>query len=145
MSNIVKLNGYDIKDATARGDITTLETTIGDLTNLTTTDKSSVVSAINEVDSAVGTAQSSITEINGDIGDLTTLTTTDKTDTVSAINEVNAKINLFDLTSYTTFGYSDITMTNCSSTNIYLYTAVNSDGSIAKIYGSGNIDRKSVV
>ena len=54
---------------------------VGDLTNLTTTSKTNVVSAINEVDSNTDTNTSSI-------GDLTSLTTTAKTDLVSAINEV---------------------------------------------------------
>ena len=52
---------------------------IGDLNNLNTTDKSSVVAAINEHDA--------------EIGDLNNLTTTDKSSLVSAINEVNYKID----------------------------------------------------
>lgn len=50
------------------------DTIIGDRDNLDTTDKSSIVSAINEV--------------NGKIGDLTQLDTDEKTDLVSAMNEV---------------------------------------------------------
>ena len=56
---------------------------IGTLSNLTTTDKSSLVSAINEVKSAADTASNKV-------GTLTNLTTTSKTDTVSAINEVKS-------------------------------------------------------
>ena len=48
---------------------------VGDLSTLTTTANSDLVSAVNEVD--------------GDIGDLTTLTTTDKSSIVGAVNEVN--------------------------------------------------------
>lgn len=55
---------------------------IGSLQDLTTTDKTDLVSAINEVNANIGNIPA--------IGDLTDLTTTDKTDLVSAINEVNA-------------------------------------------------------
>ena len=50
---------------------------IGDLTTLTTTADTDLVSAVNELD--------------GNIGDLTSLTTTADTDLVSAINEVDAQ------------------------------------------------------
>lgn len=85
-------------------------TNIGDLSQLTTTDKLSLVNAINEVNSessSVGDLQdltttsktnvvSAINEVNGkasSVGDLTNLTTTDKTSIVNAVNEVNAKSN----------------------------------------------------
>lgn len=57
----------------------TANTNIGTMANLTTTEKSSLVGAINEVDS--------------DIGDLTNLDTETKTNLVSAINEVNDEYN----------------------------------------------------
>lgn len=57
---------------------------VGALASLTTTDKSDLVSAINEVDG-------DITDVDGKVGTLSSLTTTDQTDLVSAINEVNAK------------------------------------------------------
>lgn len=47
----------------------------GDLSDLTTTDKTSIVNAINEIDA--------------EIGDLSDLNTTDKTSIVNAVNEVN--------------------------------------------------------
>lgn len=56
---------------------------IGELTALTTTEKGSVVGAINEVNTAVGAAA-------GVIGDLDDLTTTEKDTVVEAINEVDA-------------------------------------------------------
>ena len=62
---------------------------IGTLSNLTTTVKTDLVSAINEVD---GVADG--------IGTLANLTTTAKSNVVSAVNEVNA--NVGDLTSLTT-------------------------------------------
>lgn len=54
---------------------------IGDLSTLTTTEKSTVVGAINEVDYNTDTNTTAI-------GDLSSLTTTDKSNLVSAINEV---------------------------------------------------------
>ncbi len=56
---------------------------IGELTTLTTTEKGSVVGAINEVDADA-------TAVGGTIGELTTLTTTEKDTVVGAINEVDA-------------------------------------------------------
>ena len=55
-----------------------MEEVTGDLDDLTTTAKTNLVAAINEV--------------NGVAGDLGDLETTDKTDLVSAINEVNAAV-----------------------------------------------------
>ena len=52
---------------------------IGEKTNLTTTAKTDLVAAINEVD--------------GNIGDLSGLTTTAKTNLVSAVNELNQNMN----------------------------------------------------
>lgn len=51
----------------------------GNLTNLTTTAKTDLVSAINEVD--------------GDVGNLSSLTTTAKTSAVAAINELDDKVS----------------------------------------------------
>lgn len=59
---------------------------IGDLTQLDTTDKSSLVNAVNEINGEYGDA----------IGDLTQLTTTDKSSLVGAINEVDANADTVD-------------------------------------------------
>ena len=60
---------------------------VGNLNALTTTDKTSIVGAINEVNSALaGKANSS------DLGDKSNLTTTDKSSAVAAINEVNGVV-----------------------------------------------------
>lgn len=70
--------GYNIERYTVelfvKDYIDSLSTIIGDLDDLTTTDKTSVVNAINE--------------LNTIIGDLADLNTTDKTSVVNAINEV---------------------------------------------------------
>lgn len=58
--------------------IAALSTKVGNLNSLTTTDKSAIVAAINEVDA--------------DIGDKTSLTTDTKTNLVAAINELDAAI-----------------------------------------------------
>ena len=73
-------------------------TTIGDLQNLTTADKTSVVNAINETVSKIGklddltttdktSVVNAINETVSKIGNLDALTTTDKTSVVNAINE----------------------------------------------------------
>ena len=58
--------------------------TIGDVAELTTTDKTSAVAAINEVNAGKADAAT--------IGDLTDLDTTDKSSVVAAINEVVAEL-----------------------------------------------------
>ena len=72
---------------------------VGDLTTLTTTDKSSAVAAINEVNNRASSAADAV-------GTLSNLTTTDKTSAVAAINEVNA--NLGDLSDLDTTDKSSI-------------------------------------
>lgn len=72
---------------------------IGDLSSLTTTEKSTVVGAINEVDSNTDTNTTAI-------GDLSSLTTTDKSSLVSAINEVASSsggggVQIIDVTNNT--------------------------------------------
>ena len=61
--------------------LNTLVTTAGDLADLNTTDKSNLVAAINEVNTSGGGAKAMI-------GDLSDLNTTDKSTVVAAINEV---------------------------------------------------------
>lgn len=127
MANVAKINGYDVKDAeargdiadiqqdlsTAQGDITTLQgdvsdtkADLGDITALSTTVKTSAVNAINEVNGK--------TEDNADnIGTLANLTTTANTDLVSAINEVDSHAdtnttNIGNLSRLNTVDKSDI-------------------------------------
>ena len=66
---------------TANTTSTANSTNIGTMSNLTTTDKTSLVNAINEVRGNIPAV----------VGDLSDLDTTSKTDVVSAINEVNTK------------------------------------------------------
>lgn len=131
----------------------TLSNKIGTLANLTTTDKTDLVSAINEIDSDIST-------VDGKIGTLASLNTTDKTDVVSAINEVNTAVGSvltpFNLSNYhsavresadsdtpqitigrfyPTLAEFTANATNISSVNCAINCASNSDGSIGKIYG----------
>lgn len=64
-----------------------INTTIGDLNNLTTSDKTSIVNAINEV-------VSNLNNLSNNIGDLNSLTTSDKSSLVSAINEVVTALSI---------------------------------------------------
>ena len=66
--------GTNITQVTIEDCLSAISALIGALSSLTTTDKSSIVTAVNEV--------------NGKVGDLSTLTTSDKTSVVNAINEV---------------------------------------------------------
>ena len=59
---------------------------IGDLTTLKTTDKTTIVNALNEVYDA-------LVDLTDKVGDITALTTTDKTSVVNAINELVTKVN----------------------------------------------------
>jgi hypothetical protein len=64
------------------------DSSLGDITQLNTTDKSSVVNAIKEVKTQVnGKADQTV------IGDLTQLNTTDKTSVVNAVNEIKTQAN----------------------------------------------------
>lgn len=86
----------------------------GDLSTLTTTSKTSVVSAINELNSNKATktdlgtianlttttktsAVAAINELDGDIGNLTSLETTNKSSLVNAVNELSAFKAPFDI------------------------------------------------
>lgn len=73
-------------------DVKTLRNTVGVLANLTTTSKSDIVSALNEVLAKSNANANSI-------GTLTSLSTTAKSNLVSALNEVQASVSSIDLTS----------------------------------------------
>ena len=60
-------------------------TNIGALSNLTTTEKGSLVGAVNEVEKKAGANTTNI-------GTLSNLTTTEKTSLVGAVNEVSKKV-----------------------------------------------------
>ena len=89
----------NIRHITVEEVINAITENIGELTNLTTADKSNVVNAINEINSNIGdltnlattdksNAVNAINEIDSNVGNLANLATTDKTSAVNAINEV---------------------------------------------------------
>lgn len=65
--------------STLNTEVSDINTKVGNLTDLNTTDKSNTISAINEV--------------NTKVGNLNDLNTTDKSDIISAVNEVNTKVD----------------------------------------------------
>lgn len=89
----------------AKSEADTNANAIGDLSSLTTTAKSSLVAAANEIDADVATNTNNIATNTSNIstntthiGTLTNLTTSAKTDLVVAANEINAKVgNLSNL------------------------------------------------
>lgn len=83
----------------AKSEADTNANAIGDLTSLTTTAKTSLVAAANEIDADVATNTNNIATNTSNIatntthiGTLTDLTTSSKTDLVVASNEINAKV-----------------------------------------------------
>ena len=83
---------------------------IGDLSSLTTTDKSSIVAGVNEIDSNADTNASNI-------GTLSNLTTESKTNLVSAINEVDSHAdtnasNIGTLSNLTTTNKNNLVASN---------------------------------
>lgn len=132
----------------------TNEASIGTLSNLDTTVKSDLVSAINEVNTQVGTNTGNISTNTQNIsantsaiGVLANLSTTTKTDLVSATNEVNSKANdlqseieKFNLVNFKSYNLTQTTseIVKSNSNIAYegtIYVATNSDGSIFKVYG----------
>lgn len=77
--------------ATNTTDIADLKAAVGDLSELETTDQSSLVGAINEADTTANSASTSASTANTNIGTLSNLTTTAKDNLVNAINEVDTE------------------------------------------------------
>ena len=69
---------------------------IGNLSDLTTTDKDSIVDALNELKNAIDTNTGDITDISTDVGDLDDLETSDKASIVAAINELVSSLSTLD-------------------------------------------------
>jgi hypothetical protein len=99
---------------------------VGDITTLATTDKSSIVAAVNELKTKEGS----------DVGDLSTLTTTVKTSAVAAINENHNQIGslsgLYNSTTNYTYTNGNLTQmqevdsnNNVLRTTTYTYNALN--------------------
>lgn len=104
----------------ASGSATTANTSIGTLSSLTTTAKTDLVSAINEVDSNADTAQ----------GTANSAASTASAN-ATAISNLNAYLNLNTFTT-PVISYTNFTTTG-TSTNVTC--AANSTGSLGKVYG----------
>lgn len=104
---------------------------IGDLTNLTTTAKTNLVSAINELDSDLGTTSTQVSTNTGNIGNL-------QTSVNSLGTDLNSFMQKFNLTNITTCNLQ-VAGTTLSSIKL----AQNSDGSIFKLYGMQQVNNTS--
>lgn len=112
----------------AAGSATTANTAIGTLASLTTDEKTSLVGAINEVDSHADTAQNTATSANTIAG--------------QAKLKADGLADYFNLT-----GKQNITITTnqgvIDTTNSKISSAYNTDGSLGKIYGKINLSFSS--
>ena len=119
--------------ATAAGGTADAATTnIGTLSNLTTDAKTSLVAAVNEVDShadsAASTASSALSASSANTSAITALT------------------NYLDISNTTTYSSSSFSVTSGGGTlrnNTSITVAKNSDGSLAKIYGMIVVDNQT--
>lgn len=97
--NIKKATVEDIVKAVI-ADVATLTTNVGDLANLQTTDKTSIVNAINEIKADELVDAGDIAQIINDIGDMATLATPVTSDLVGALNSVQTEIDNMKSTVY---------------------------------------------
>lgn len=100
-------------------------TAIGTLTNLTTDDKTSLVAAVNEVDSHADTAQGTANQAS--------------TDASSALVKINELITFLNINDFRTPSVSVTTGNTLSVSNSTIKSAVNSDGTLGKLYGKVDI------
>lgn len=112
---------------TANTNATTAQNAVGTLSNLETTAKTDLVSAVNEVNTNVGTAQNTA---NTAIGSANA--------TATALNTFEQKFNLTDISQGTSTNY-----TTTGTVNNGMTLAQNSDGSIFKAYGYFEIAKNS--
>lgn len=121
----MKLNADAATAATGTGTANTAA--IGTLENLTTTEKSNLVGAVNEVNSTAATAQNTANAAS-------TTANTAATTAQSAKNEADRLINQF---SFTTTEYnSSNTTSNGGTLSGAFKVALNADATLLKIYGS---------
>lgn len=130
--NEAYVEGYNISRYTVelfiKDYVNALNLLIGDLTTLTTSDKTNLVNAINEL---VGKVSNNTTHI----GDLSTLTTSATSDLVSAINEVNGEVS--NLIIYNVMDYGAIGDGVNDDTNA-IQSCINAAPSGAIIYAPAN-------
>lgn len=102
-------------------------TKIGTLTSLTTTVKTDLVSAINEVDSNADTAQGTANQAS-----------LDASAAAATANSAMTAINKFNLTSFKTYDSTNITASGGSVNGGSWTLAKDASGSIFKLYGNLN-------
>lgn len=119
----MKLNADGI--STATGASATNTTNIGTLANLTTSTKTDLVSAINEVDNNADIAQGTANDA--------------ALDATSALGKATTLENAFNLTDFRTPTVSVTSGNTLTVSYSTVRSAVNADGTIGKIYGKFDI------
>lgn len=138
MSNIdAGIHGVDVK-ATAN------TTNIGTMTDLQTTEKTTIVGAVNEVKSSTVANATNIANNTTDIGVLSNLNTTNKSSIVNAINEVDDNVKKFNYTNFKTYNTNEIVVSTGSVADSNLTLARNDDNSLIKFYGQCTISLSNV-
>lgn len=132
----MKLNADAATAAAGTGTANTAA--IGTLSNLTTTEKSNLVGAVNEVNSTASTAQNTANAAS-------TTANTAATTAQSAKNEADRLINQFNFTA-TEYDSSNTTISGATyASNAKFTVALNSDSTLLKIYGFFNINSTTPV
>lgn len=147
--------GQYIEDGSITNDKLATAIKIGDLSNLTINEKSSVVAALNALIALInglGSEQeetnAQIATIENEIGDLTQLSTTDKTNLVAAINELFTSSNIIEMIG----SLSDLTTTaknNIVSAINELVTSISINsskiGNLTLLTTTNNVDLVSAI
>lgn len=120
------IHGVSQAVGTETSRINVIEGNIGSLASLQTTDKSSVVNAVNEVNTKSETNKTNI-------GTIANLETENKTTIVNAINEIVEKFNINDFNEIATSTMTTSIGTFNARTKMNI--AYNNDKSIFKLYG----------
>lgn len=129
MANIdAGIHAVDVKAGTSI-------TNIGTMADLQTTEKGTLVGAVNEVKASTVANATNIAGNTTNIGTLANLDTVNKSDLVNAINEVARQFNLGNPTIYDN-NSNPFTCDNGSVSYGNITVVTNSNGTIAKIYGA---------
>ena len=123
----------------ASSNATSANTNIGTMSSLSTTDKATLVGAINEVNTAVGTAQGTANTAVENANQAQT----DANSAKNAITTLENYLNLSVTTSYTGSQFTRTEGTGDMASGDILYVARNSAGTLAKIYGTLSVSNAS--
>lgn len=124
----MKTNADGITTADTKA--TTAMNTTGELANLNTTDKTSLVSAVNEVNTALGVTSG--------------VASSASTKATNALNKIDAFEPLFNMTKFSNIPAASLTKSKMTVGFGSVNYATNNDGSIGKIYGYlGNVKMTS--